>query len=127
MWRKRINLWIGLLMIVAIAAPPGGVRAGGGEILHSQTDQGGGLPVSSTNFSGALEAQDNQVADDFTLTCPTSCQIDTIYLTGSYQGSNPGLQPSQVMVQFFADPETGIPGDLIFDYFIPYANVGGID
>lgn len=127
MWHKHLSRWIGLVLLVTLTLVPGGARAGGGDILHTQTDQGAGLPVSSTDFAGSLNVQDNQVADDFTLNCGSSCQIDTILVGGSYQGIAPGSQPSSVRVQFYADPETGIPGDLVSESIIPRANVGGID
>lgn len=128
MWRKRLTQWIGLVLLSALASVPGGVRAGGGDILHAQNDNHQGGTVSSTDYTGIFNSQDNQVADDFTLNCGTSCQIDTIAVTGSNQGINPGgAQPAQVLIQFYSDPETGIPGELMSEYFVPRANVGNVD
>lgn len=127
MWHKRLTHWFGLILVIALASAPGGARAGGGEILHTQMDLAGTLPVSSTDYAGLLSSQDNQVADDFTLNCASSCQIDTILVSGSYQGTAVAGQPTQVRVQFYSDPETGIPGDLIREYLISRASVGDID
>lgn len=127
MWHKRLTHWFGLILVIALASAPGGARASPNITLHEQNNQHGGDFVSSMSYTGIFAARSDQVADDFTLDCQTSsCQIEGIVLTGQPVGTYPGTQFLKVRVQFYTDPEIGIPGELVSEYLIDGANVVNI-
>jgi hypothetical protein len=101
---------------------PGGranrVVASPQDVLFDQRNQPGGNSVRSTN--GNIDAQDSQIADDFTLTCTGSCTIQSVFADGRYQGS-PQTSPSELLVQIYDDPEGGVPGNLIAEWIVPPA------
>jgi hypothetical protein len=74
-------------------------------VLYDQNNNDSGVGISSQNFEPALDAYDDQAADDFVVPAQHPWNITSISVTGVY-----GAPPSE-NVTFYEDAN-GLPGDV---------------
>src|SRR5436190_13056110 len=97
-------------------------------ILYDQNDNSGGASTVSQNFETAFDANDAQLADDFSVPGGQSWTVQQVVVTGVYFNGNPapGGPAVSFNVFFYAGVAT-LPGSLVSSQLnCAYVNASGV-